>query len=246
MVKVGQNLLQTLPLLYLLLLQLMTSALAFQQMKLAAQYSKKNSILMRDGSTASVFFAIGDKVRIIKDVWHHPKSLPSFTSIKMIGTVCDIWEKCEVDPHCCCAELAFDAPVQVRFAGSQYDADTDNWTAHFALDEILLIDKWSCVLNDFRWIELIDCLWMTSLDKHQHMNNTGHPTILIARMTFICVMWRFEKFSPLLLRLYGNRHEMIKWATWAIHTYFICWSAESFYIAAQYPITVWATLCCLH
>jgi hypothetical protein len=141
MVQVGQNLLQTLPLLCLLLLQLMTSALAFQQMKLAAQYSKKNSILMRDGSTASVFFAIGDKVRIIKDVWHHPKSLPPFTSIKMIGTVCDIWEKCEVDPHCCCAELAFDAPVQVRFAGSQYDADTDNWTAHFALDEILLIDK---------------------------------------------------------------------------------------------------------
>ena len=96
---------------------------------------------MRDGSTASVFFAIGDRVKIVKDVWHRPKSLPPFTSIEMIGTVCDIWEKCEVDPHCCCAELAFDAPVQVRFAGSQYDADTDNWTAHFALDEICLIEK---------------------------------------------------------------------------------------------------------
>lgn len=117
------------------------STVAFQQVQMVAPYSKKRSISMRDGSTASIFFAIGDRVRIVKDVWHRPKSLPPFTSIEMIGTVCDIWEKCEVDPHCCCAELAFDAPVQVRFAGSHYDLDTDNWTAHFALDEIRLIEK---------------------------------------------------------------------------------------------------------
>jgi hypothetical protein len=96
---------------------------------------------MRDASTASVFFSVGDKVRIIKDVWHRPQSLPSFNSIDLEGTVCEVWEKCEVDPHCCCAELAFDAPIQVRFLGNQYSSDIDNWTAHFAMDEIQVVKK---------------------------------------------------------------------------------------------------------
>ena len=96
---------------------------------------------MRDASTASVFFSVGDKVRIIKDVWHRPQSLPSFNSIDLEGTVCEVWEKCEVDPHCCCAELAFDAPIQVRFLGNQYISDIDNWTAHFAMDEIQVVKK---------------------------------------------------------------------------------------------------------
>lgn len=96
---------------------------------------------MRDASTASTFFSVGDKVKIVKDVWHRPQSLPSFNSFDLEGTVCEVWEKCEVDPHCCCAELAFDAPIQVRFFGNQYNSDMDNWTAHFAMDEIQVVKK---------------------------------------------------------------------------------------------------------
>ena len=56
------------------------------------------------------------------------------------GYVVGVWDKCEVDPHCCCAELAFDAPVEVRFEGRQYDTVSDYWTGHFSLDEIEKID----------------------------------------------------------------------------------------------------------
>ena len=47
-----------------------------------------------------------------------------------------VWEKCEVDPACCCAELAFDAPIEVRFEGDDYDETSSFWTAFFAVDEI--------------------------------------------------------------------------------------------------------------
>lgn len=99
------------------------------------------SITMRDASTASIFFKIGDKVQVIRDVLHRPNSLPEFSSMGFQGVVCDVWEKCEVDPHCCCAELAFDAPVQVRFIGNNYDPLVDSWNAHFSLDEIELVEK---------------------------------------------------------------------------------------------------------
>lgn len=99
------------------------------------------SISMRDGSTASIFFSVGDKVEVIKNVLHRPNSLPEFSSMGFQGIVCDVWEKCEVDPHCCCAELAFDAPVQVRFIGNNYDPLVDDWKAHFSLDEIELVEK---------------------------------------------------------------------------------------------------------
>jgi len=45
-----------------------------------------------------------------------------------------------VDPHCCCAELAFDAPVEVRFEGRQHDPVSYYWTGHFSLDEVEKID----------------------------------------------------------------------------------------------------------
>jgi hypothetical protein len=127
---------------FLLLLQLMVSVVAFQSSSIySTSRNRMRTISMRDGSTASTFFSVGDKVKIIKDVWHRPESLPSFNSIDLEGTVCEVWEKCEVDPHCCCAELAFDAPIQVRFFGNQYNSQEDNWTAHFAMDEIQVIKK---------------------------------------------------------------------------------------------------------
>ena len=42
-----------------------------------------------------------------------PEFDDSFSSLGFEGVVVDIWDKCEVDPHCCCAELAYDAPIRV-------------------------------------------------------------------------------------------------------------------------------------
>ena len=45
------------------------------------------------------------------------------------GTVVDSWEKCQEDPHCCCAELADDGvAVTVRF--------DDGVVTYFADDEL--------------------------------------------------------------------------------------------------------------
>jgi hypothetical protein len=99
-------------------------------------YSARRALFMRDGSTASVYFSVGDNVMVKTDVWHQPKRLPRFSSKGLVGVVVDVWDKCEVDPHCCCAELAFDAPIEVKFIGKQYDEDSESWTAHFAVDEI--------------------------------------------------------------------------------------------------------------
>ena len=95
-------------------------------------------LLMRDGSSASNYFSVGARVRVVKPVAHSPPALPgrSFSSRGKQGTVVGVWEKCEVDPHCCCAELAFEAPIEVRFDDRDYDPAKDSWTAFYAVDEI--------------------------------------------------------------------------------------------------------------
>ena len=118
------------------------------------------SVLMRDGSTAENYFRLGDNVRVIAGPRHQLSSLslsfPSSSSIKLpefdktfssvgfVGVVHEVWEKCDVDPHCCCAELAFDAPIRVMFNVSlvscnEYGAigaATVHWSAQFAVDEL--------------------------------------------------------------------------------------------------------------
>mmetsp|Transcript_19975 Transcript_19975/g.33973 ORF Transcript_19975/g.33973 Transcript_19975/m.33973 type:complete len:175 (+) Transcript_19975:140-664(+) len=100
---------------------------------------------MRDGSTSAGYFQIGDKVTITTDVWHRPKGKENFSSKGLHGVIVDIWEKCEVDPHCCCAELAHDAPFKVQFDTSHYEAEATSskgkWDAQFAEDEITLGHK---------------------------------------------------------------------------------------------------------
>ena len=94
-------------------------------------------LMMRDGSTAAVYFQLGDTVRVVTDVLHRPNHRPAFSSKNLVGTVAGLWEKCEVDPHCCCAEQAFDAPVEVLFENElYYGAENRRWTGHFATDEL--------------------------------------------------------------------------------------------------------------
>lgn len=78
---------------------------------------RRHTFLMRDGSTANTYFQIGQQIRVIKQVFHDPPSKQRFSSLDKIGIVIGVWEKCEVDPTCCCAELAFDAPIEVLFQG---------------------------------------------------------------------------------------------------------------------------------
>jgi len=60
--------------------------------------STHSLIVMRDAS-ASYWFQVGDSVRVMEDVQKAGVSLKG-----RVGTVCETWEKCDVDPTCCCAE----------------------------------------------------------------------------------------------------------------------------------------------
>lgn len=84
---------------------------------ICGEYRRGSWAAMIDSSTASVFIRSGDRVRVAVDVWHRPSGsdVNRFSSRGFVGTVTDVWEKCEEDPHCCCAELAFDAPYEVSF-----------------------------------------------------------------------------------------------------------------------------------
>lgn len=84
--------------------------------------SLRSSLNMRDGSTASVFFKIGDVVRVSKDVFITDNSGVRLSTRGMTGTITDVWEKCAVDPHCCCAEQAFDAPFRIDFPSNSSSA----------------------------------------------------------------------------------------------------------------------------
>jgi hypothetical protein len=101
-------------------------------------------LLMKDGSTASTYMTVGSRVRVCKDVWHNPVHSMRFNANGLVGTVTSIWDKCEVDPHCCCAELAHEAPIEVSFAtdpsnGAMGMTHSNLWKAQFALDELLCV-----------------------------------------------------------------------------------------------------------
>ena len=56
-----------------------------------------HSVIMLDASTASVYFNINDNVRVVKNVFHYPKSKQKFSSLGLIGQVVSVWDKCEGD-----------------------------------------------------------------------------------------------------------------------------------------------------
>ncbi len=70
---------------------------------------------MRDASSA-YWFTVGDKVTVTSSVMKAGVDLRG-----RVGTVTEAWEKCDVDPTCCCAEFVddnfavcveFDGPLQ--------------------------------------------------------------------------------------------------------------------------------------
>jgi len=65
---------------------------------------------MGDHSSATVF-EVGDSVTVVEDVMKAGRNLRGLS-----GEVIETWEKCDVDPTCCCAEWVDDGlSVHVKF-----------------------------------------------------------------------------------------------------------------------------------
>ena len=94
---------------------------------------------MNDRSSAN-WFQVGDSIRVIESV---PKGHIELKG--RVGTVIETWEKCDVDPTCCCAEFVDDAfAVRVRFnsiSRPEEEEKDGGFMHYFAEREIMKIDK---------------------------------------------------------------------------------------------------------
>jgi hypothetical protein len=89
---------------------------------------------MRDLS-ASYWFSVGDSVKVVDDV-----SKAGVNLRNRQGTVVQTWEKCDVDPTCCCAEqVDLGMAVRVEFQGTEVDETVDgsSFYHYFAESELL-------------------------------------------------------------------------------------------------------------
>ena len=81
-------------------------------------YITRCSLQMKDAS-ASYWFNIGDKVQVSSSVKKDGIELKG-----RVGEVTETWEKCDVDPTCCCAEFVDENfAVMVKF--EELDPDTE-------------------------------------------------------------------------------------------------------------------------
>jgi hypothetical protein len=113
-----------------------------------AAAAARQHLSMRDGS-ASYWFKVNDRVRVVENVYKGNINLRGLE-----GRVVETWEKCDVDPTCCCAEQV-DANMAVRvqfprtFHNSTIDSlettadfqSTESFVHYFAEDELLISDS---------------------------------------------------------------------------------------------------------
>mmetsp|Transcript_24491 Transcript_24491/g.27903 ORF Transcript_24491/g.27903 Transcript_24491/m.27903 type:complete len:150 (+) Transcript_24491:79-528(+) len=108
------------------------SKLPFKRLSVSSIDSKKFrqcAITMRDRSS-SYWFSTGDRVKVVNDVMKNGSSLNG-----RAGIVIESWEKCEVDPTCCCAEqVDRDLAVRVEFSGTE-KSSTDKGCFQFYFNE---------------------------------------------------------------------------------------------------------------
>ena len=94
---------------------------------------------MKD-SSCSYWFQVGDTVQVSTTVRKAGVDLKG-----RIGKVTETWEKCSVDPTCCCAEFVDDNyAVTVTFEGS---IDERCFTHHFNEDELVMVEKFTVVVQ---------------------------------------------------------------------------------------------------
>ncbi|KAL9187409.1 hypothetical protein ACHAXT_001512 [Thalassiosira profunda] len=93
-------------------------------------------LFMGDHSSATRF-NVGDAVTVVDDVMKAGKNLKGLS-----GTVIETWEKCEVDPTCCCAEWVDEGlAVHVRFAAEGSDLFANDAFIYYFAESELIIKK---------------------------------------------------------------------------------------------------------
>lgn len=93
---------------------------------------------MRDASSA-YWFNVGDAVVVVDDVKKAGTSLKGLR-----GTVVETWEKCDVDPTCCCAEqVDLGTAVRVEFPGTETNPSESgsSFMHYFAEDELTRVKE---------------------------------------------------------------------------------------------------------
>jgi hypothetical protein len=95
----------------------------------------RSTIEMRDRSS-SYWFQVGDTVRVVSsDIEKGGVNLQN-----RVGKVIETWEKCDVDPTCCCAEQVDpNMAVRVEFEGSlseDHEATSSSFNHYFAESEL--------------------------------------------------------------------------------------------------------------
>jgi hypothetical protein len=105
---------------------------------LHARHSSTSIIIMRDVS-ASTAFQLGDTVTVVDDVIKAGLNLRGRQ-----GVVVETWEKCSVDPSCCCAEVDRSMAIQVEFTnrfattkGEEEGDEASTFQYNFAEEELL-------------------------------------------------------------------------------------------------------------
>lgn len=96
------------------------------------QYLTSEGMTMTDGS-ASYWFKVGDSVRVTTDVYKGSDNLKD-----RIGLVNETWEKCDVDPTCCCAEQV-DKAMAVRVEFEDNTTDAGKFFHYFAEEELVAV-----------------------------------------------------------------------------------------------------------
>jgi hypothetical protein len=94
---------------------------------------QSSRLTMRDHS-ASYLFEVGDTVKVVDDVIKAGSNLR-----ERQGVVVQTWEKCDVDPTCCCAEqVDLGMAVRVEFQGSEQATDEEGSFYHYFAEEELI------------------------------------------------------------------------------------------------------------
>ena len=131
---------------------------------------------MGDHSSATLF-RLGDVVIVTDDVMKAGKNLKGLS-----GEVIETWEKCDVDPTCCCAEWVDEGlSVHVRFKVSEDEGNglfaNDTFVHYFAESE-LIKKKEDAVVDD---------------DNQQQFSNNSEGSVAFDGMS--CKAFKLDKLS---------------------------------------------------
>jgi len=109
--------------------------------------TKRGQTLQMKDASCAYWFNVGDKVKVTSSVIKAGVDLQG-----RVGDVIQTWEKCDVDPTCCCAEFVDDNfAVTVKYEGKVdpasgateegFNTGIDTFTHYFNEDELVKVQK---------------------------------------------------------------------------------------------------------